>query len=112
MSISARNWAWDVRWKDKGEGSSPMKEKITLLCLAEHENPEYGCAFPSHVTIADRTGQSVRTVQTHIKTLVERKVVTIEKRRSVHGKWLRNVYLLDVPDSYRAKDPEWMRWNE
>ncbi|WP_133160222.1 helix-turn-helix domain-containing protein [Cryobacterium zongtaii] len=89
-----------------------MKEKLTLLCLAEHENPEYGYAFPSHETIAERTGQSVRTVQTHIKTLVQFKAVNIEKRRSERGKWLRNVYLLNVPDSYREKDPEWMRWNE
>lgn len=111
MSISARNWAWDLSWTRDGV-KFPMKEKLTLLCLAEHENPEYGCAFPSHETIAERTGQSVRTVQTHMKTLVMFGAVTIEKRRSTHGKWLRNVYLLKVPDSYRNKDPEWMRWNE
>ncbi|POH68970.1 hypothetical protein C3B61_03460 [Cryobacterium zongtaii] len=111
MSISARNWAWDLSWK-RGGVNFPMKEKLTLLCLAEHENPEYGYAFPSHETIAERTGQSVRTVQTHIKTLVQFKAVNIEKRRSERGKWLRNVYLLNVPDSYREKDPEWMRWNE
>jgi hypothetical protein len=110
VSISARNWAWDCRWT-KGGVPAPMKEKITLLCLAEHENPEYGYAFPSHETIAERTGQSVRTVQTHIKALVEYKAVTIEKRRGTKGKWLRNVYLLNVPDNYREKDPEWMRWN-
>ncbi|TFC00258.1 MULTISPECIES: helix-turn-helix domain-containing protein [unclassified Cryobacterium] len=110
MSISARNWAWDLRWK-RGDVSAPMKEKITLLCLAEHENPEYGYAFPSHERIAERTGQSVRTVQTHIKMLVACGVVTIEKRRGESGKWLRNVYLLEVPDTYRQKDPEWIRWN-
>jgi len=88
-----------------------MKEKVTLLCLAEHENAEYGYAFPSHETIAERTGQSVRTVQTHIKTLQKNKALTIEKRRGVSGSWQRNVYLLNVPDSYREKDPEWMRHN-
>jgi hypothetical protein len=110
VSISARNWAWDLKWGRGGE-QFPMKEKLTLLCLAEHENPEYGYAFPSHETIAERTGQSVRTVQTHMKVLVQYKALTIEKRRSTHGKWLRNVYLLNVPDVYREKDPEWMRWN-
>ncbi|TFC03634.1 helix-turn-helix domain-containing protein [Cryobacterium mannosilyticum] len=88
-----------------------MKEKLTILCLAEFENPEYGYAFPSHETIAERTGLSTRTVQTHMKTLVLFGAVTIEKRRS-GGKWLRNVYLLNVPDSYRQKDPEWLRWHE
>jgi DNA-binding MarR family transcriptional regulator len=110
VSISARNWAWDLKWSRAGE-QFPMKEKLTLLCLAEHENPEYGYAFPSNDTIAERTGQSVRTVHTHIKTLVEGKAVVIEKRRSKQGQWLRNVYLLNVPDSYREKDPEWLRWN-
>lgn len=88
-----------------------MKEKITLLCLAEFENHEYGYAFPSHEKIAERTGQSVRTVQTHIKTLVQNGALTIEKRRGVTGTWLRNVYVLNVPDSYREKDPEWVRLN-
>jgi biotin operon repressor len=86
-----------------------MKEKLTLLCLAEHENPEYGYAFPSHETIAEKTGQSVRTVQTHIATLVARKTVTIEKRQSHKGRWLRNVYYLQVPQSFRDSDPEWLR---
>lgn len=110
MSISARNWAWGLSWT-KGGQKFPMKEKLTLLCLAEHENPEYGYAFPSHETIAERTGQSVRTVQTHIKTLVEFNAVTVEKQRGVKGSWLRNVYVLNVPDSYREKDPEWIRRN-
>jgi DNA-binding transcriptional ArsR family regulator len=105
MSISARNWAWDTHWSS----GAPMKEKITLLCLAEHENPEYGYAFPSHEKIAERTGQSVRTVQTHLKTLVDAGVVVVEKRRSNKGSWLRNVYLLKVPQAYRDTDPEWMR---
>jgi biotin operon repressor len=108
MSISARNWAWDLKWNRAGE-TVPMKEKLTLLCLAEHENPEYGYAFPSHETIAERTGQSVRTVQSHLKTLKLSGAISVEKRRSNNGRHLRNVYVLHVPGDYRESDPEWMR---
>lgn len=86
-----------------------MKEKLTLLCLAEHENPRDGYAYPSHETIARKTGQSVRTVQNHLKALVAARVVTITKRPSEKGAWLRNVYVLRVPQEYRERDPEWMR---
>jgi DNA-binding MarR family transcriptional regulator len=108
MSISARNWAWDAKELISG-GHTPLKEKLTLLCLAEHENPEYGYAFPSHETIAERTGQSVRTVQNHVKKLQQLGALSIEKRRSREGRHLRNVYVLHVPHEYRERDPEWMR---
>jgi DNA-binding MarR family transcriptional regulator len=114
VTISARNWAWDVTSYSGGGERIAMKpgEKLTLLCLAENENAEYGHSFPSHEHIAKRTGQSVRTVQNHLKTLKAANAFKLEKRRSQSGKWLRNVYVLQVPDSYRQKDPEWQRWNE
>ena len=110
MSISARNWAWDASWTARGI-HVPMKEKFTLLCLAEHENPEHGFSWPSQETIAARTEQSVRTVRNHIATLIARQMITKGRRPSAKGEWDRNVYFLNVPDSYREKDPEWMRWN-
>ena len=112
MTISARNWAWDVKLvTNKGEPVGKLKpgEKLTLLYLAEMENAEDGYAYPSHETIASATCQSVRTVQDHIRTLQDLRAVTIEKRRGRQGKWLRNVYFLQVPESYREKDPEWLR---
>ncbi|CAN5381067.1 hypothetical protein BH09ACT6_BH09ACT6_18720 [soil metagenome] len=109
MSLSARNWAWDhLGWALNGV-PVPFKEKLTLLCLAEHESAEYGYSFPSHERIADRTGQSTRTVQTHIRTLAERGAITVTKRKRQNGQYLRNVYYLDVPESYRENDPEWVR---
>ena len=85
-------------------------EKLTLLCIAELENAEEGYSYPSIATIAARTGQSVRTVSTHIKTLEMAGAIMVSKReRSSAGVWLRNAYHLSVPDRYRATDPEWMR---
>lgn len=114
MTLSARNWAWKVAriaWAG-GSSSRPLKpgEKLTLLCIAESENAEYGYAFPSYEYIAERTSQSVRSVQTHVKHLEEARAFSIEKRRSPKGKWLRNVYVLNVPAEYREKDAEWERW--
>lgn len=114
MTISARNWAWAVRVRIVEGERVPLKagEKVTLLYLAEMENAEEGCAYPAVKTIAENTGQSVRTVDGHLKTLVAANAIRVEKRhRSRDGRWLRNTYLLQVPEVYREKDPEWMRWN-
>lgn len=115
MTISARNWAWDCsRVTRAGDHERTLKpgEKLTLIFLAEMENAEEGCAFPSHETIAKATCQSVRTVQDHLKALGEMNAFNVQRRRTRSGKWLRHVYYLNVPDSYREKDPEWLRYNE
>jgi hypothetical protein len=116
VSISARNWAWDVEvYKTAAGERIKLKagEKLTLTCLAELENAEEGCAYPTKVTIAKKTCQSIRTVDAHIESLVRMRAITKEKtRRSRDGRWLRNTYVLHVPDSYREKDPAWMRHNE
>lgn len=115
MTISARNWAWAVRTRTDETGRRvPLKggEKVTLLYLAEMENAEEGCAYPTIATIAENTGQSTRTVNVHIATLVEAGAIRIEKKhRSRDGRWLRNTYVLHVPETYRENDPAWMRSN-
>ena len=111
MTISARNWAWDAQtikengaWRDLHPG-----EKLTLLCLAEDENAEEGCAFRSQENIAQRTRQSDRSVRRHLKLFEAVGVIKITKRRRRTGKWAHSVYELNVPSSYREKDPEWVR---
>lgn len=110
MTLSARNWAWDVNALTiNGVRRSVLPaEKLVLLCIAEHENADEGCAWPSQKRIAERTKLSERTVLTHIATLTT--VGAIEKRRhrSARGRWDRNVYFLNVPPKYRDSDPEWM----
>jgi DNA-binding MarR family transcriptional regulator len=115
VTISARNWAWAVRTRRTDSGEKLLLkagEKVTLLYLAEMENAEEGCAYPAVRTIAEYSGQSVRTVDGHLRTLVDANAIRIEKKhRSRDGRWLRNTYLLNVPDVYRETDPEWNRFN-
>ncbi|MFC5337531.1 helix-turn-helix domain-containing protein [Leucobacter denitrificans] len=115
MTLSARNWAWDVNRFNLGNKlvrDLKPGEKLTLLAIAESENAEYGYAFPSYDYLAQMTCQSVRTIQTHVKTLEHNNAFKIEKRKSRKGKWLNNVYVLNVPETYRAKDPEWQRYQD
>lgn len=101
MTLSARNWAWDIR--------EPLKagEKLTLLCIAESENAEWGYACPGNNYVAIRTCQSLRTVGAHLRRLEELKLITRERRRSTRGRWDHYVYVLPVPESYRAHDRLW-----
>jgi DNA-binding MarR family transcriptional regulator len=112
MTLSARNWAWSLERLHDGTRWVLIKpgEKVTLLYLAEMENAVQGFAFPSVETIALKTGQSKRTVITHLATLEQRGAISRGKaapRRD--GKWLRNTYVLHVPEENREGDPEWQR---
>lgn len=122
MSLSARNWAWDLRMRPRlptdpppkpNEGSAIMPlhpgEKLTLLCIAEHENPVEGCAYPSYQRISDQTGLNVRTVQRHVKTLSECGLFRVEKQRRAGGQWFSHMYFLEaIPEEYRETDKAWM----
>lgn len=107
MSLSARNWAWAVR--EVHNRKIKPGEKLVLLCLAEHENPQLGYAFPSQERIAEWTGQSSRTVREHLASLEIVGAFFMEKRRSPKGRWMHNVYVLEVPEKFRESDPEWIR---
>ncbi|RZS58968.1 helix-turn-helix protein [Microcella putealis] len=126
MSLSARNWAWDIHWRWRLPSDPPAKpnedpkmmplhpgEKLTLLCIAEHENPVEGCAYPSYQRISDQTGLNVRTVQRHVKTLAAVKAFRIERQRRAGGQWYSHLYYFDnIPDEYREKDKAWMGQQE
>lgn len=112
MTVSARNWAWQVGRQDEQGNPTVFREKLTLLCLAELESAEEGCAFPSHQHLASMTGQSERTVRNHLRELELLGLVRVEKRRSDRGRWQRNVYVLNVPESFRASDKAWMGHQE
>lgn len=110
MTMSARNWAWAVNVVTiDGERRSVLPaEKLVLLCIAELENSDEGCAWPSQKYIAERTGLSERTVLTHIGTFTMLGAIEKRRHRSTRGRWDRNVYFLNVPQKYRDSDPEWM----
>lgn len=105
MSISARNWAWKAG--EHYELSAP--EAFVLVCLAELENCDEGCAFPAQSTIASRTRQSDRSVRNALRVLEQRKLLRVEKRRRTGGDWARSEYYLNVPNDFREQDPEWQR---
>lgn len=122
MSLSARNWAWDMKMRRRlptdpppkpGEGSAVMPlhpgEKLTLLCIAELENPVEGCAYPSYQHISEQTGLNVRTVQRHVRTLAACGLFRVEKQRRQGGQWFSHLYFFDaIDDEYREQDRAWM----
>jgi hypothetical protein len=111
MSLSARNWAWEVIDLTDTEGTQRIlrpAEKLTLLCLAEHESVEHGYAFPSRERIAERTCLTTRSVSRAITVLVDVGAVTVVKKRSQDGQWPSSMYRLAVPVSYRTSDKAWL----
>jgi DNA-binding MarR family transcriptional regulator len=113
MTLSARNWAWDAETiAEQGVQRALLPgEKLTLLCLAEHENAEHGYAYPSQETIAKRTKLGERTVRRHLDAFVAAGAISRRKQRRGAGTWANTVYVLNVPDRYRTTDPEWNRWH-
>ncbi len=109
MTLSARNWAWDSRRVMVDGEWRPIRpsEKLTLLCIAEMESAEEGCAWPSIRYIAERTGLSERQVQTNVNLFVALGVLKRTRHRSTRGRWDRNVYVLSVPREFREKDDAW-----
>lgn len=116
MSLSARNWAWDMGLKvDQSSGlvvDMTPSEKLVLLYLAERENAQKGYAYPSLTNIAEKTRLSLATVKRSIKSLTEARLIHVEHEH--FGKqWARNNYYLDqVTDDYREKDEAWMGASE
>ena len=122
MSVSARNWAWDIKQRPRLSSDPPPKphedpkvmqlppgEKLTLLCIAEHESAVEGCAYPSYQRIAEQTGLNVRTVQRHVKVLAAVHAFRIEKQRRQGGQWFSHMYFFEnIPDEYREQDKAWM----
>ena len=69
MSVRATTWVW--------EQPMPPSEKIVLLRLADHANPDGGDVYPSIASVAEYTGISERQVQRYIKGFVERGILVI-----------------------------------
>ena len=69
MSVRATTWVWDQ--------PMPPSEKIVLLRLADHANPDGGDVYPSVASVAAHTGISERQVQRYIKSFVERGILVI-----------------------------------
>ncbi|MBI2450847.1 MAG: helix-turn-helix domain-containing protein [Parcubacteria group bacterium] len=73
------------------------------LSLCRRANKEQFC-FPSEKTIAEDHNITDRTARTHIKRLIDARILRVERERSKSGKWLHNVYYL--LDKSEWKTPE------
>ncbi|WP_228513992.1 helix-turn-helix domain-containing protein [Frondihabitans sp. VKM Ac-2883] len=103
--MSARNWAWD----QPPELIGPTEQHV-LNCLAEHENPEYGYAFPSEAVIALKTKLSRAAINRNTEKLEEKGLIRkVKHGRTSHGSFASLRYYLNVPESYRAKDVDWQK---
>ena len=104
MSNEAINWAY------RQDGLS-CGAKFVLVALADFADHEWSC-FPSQERLASMTGQSVRTVHTHLKTLTELGYVTREPRRGASGQRASDRYYLQpanlsgrVPNRQNTVEP-------
>ena len=87
MSFQAMAWAVEIKL--------PVKEKITLLMLANYASNENGDCYPSINTLAEVTGMSRDSVMRAIKSLEELGMLRVN-RRQVEGVNLPNSYTLNL----------------
>lgn len=66
-----------VVWRSSVQG----EEKLVLLAIADHADPEGGNAWPTLETLATYASVSVRTVQRIVRRLVDAGLVTVERNR-------------------------------
>lgn len=90
MSFQAMAWAVQHRL--------PVKEKITLLILANYASNKDGDCYPSIGTLADDTGMSKDSVIRAIKELEDAGLLSVN-RRQVEGVNLPNSYRLNLAAS-------------
>ena len=86
MSHNATNWAIQQR------GLKPAT-KIVLWHLCDRHNPDMGC-FPSLGRLAEDCEMSRRSVQDHLRILVEKGLVKVSKMARRKGQLPLNSYIL------------------
>ena len=87
MSVSAMSWAW--------KKALSSTEKIVLVALADHADDE-GICWPGHKGLTGKCGLARRSIINVIQRLVDRGLVSIEKRRREDGSYRSNRYVLHV----------------
>lgn len=111
MTVSARNWAWDIEEVSDESGTlRPIRsgEKFVLLCVAEHETEVTGYSYPSQSRISERTCLSERSVRSHLAVLQTSRLIIIRSMRRGGSSWANNIYYLNVPFHLRRMDSRWM----
>lgn len=78
----------------KAKVGNPLR-KLVLIKLADNASDQGEC-WPSVPYIAEQCEMSVRSVQSHIKQLVQDGLVSVEERKSSNGLNRTNVYTLNL----------------
>lgn len=87
MSNKYINWAWSL----------PLKPgpKLVLICLADMCD-DNGLCFPKQSTIAKKTGFDRSTVNQHIKTLKQTRLIQQTQQRYRDGRLRSSIYQLNI----------------
>ena len=93
MSYIVQNLAWKV------EGLKPST-KFVLIALCDYANKQKFIAWPSHNSIAKRTGLSVSSVQRAIKSLCDLGLLSYRNRYDERGHKLTNLYQINFSRLY------------
>ena len=80
--MSMKAFAWGMSQK-VGDPTT----KLVLLIICDHYNDSKGYAYPSQDRIAEFSECSVRTVQRHIKTLLENGLIRVQAIPNVANKY-------------------------
>ena len=88
MSYVVQNLAWKV------EGLKPST-KFVLIALCDYANKQKFTAWPSHNSIAKKTGLSISSVQRAIKCLRDYGLLSYENRYDEKGNKLTNLYQIN-----------------
>jgi DNA-binding MarR family transcriptional regulator len=76
----------------------PAKEQVTLLWLIVHKGSENTC-FPSHKTLAEKSGISESSVRRSIASLRERGFIKMRNRKTKDGGYTSNEYIILIRKS-------------
>ena len=89
MSYIVQNLAWKV------EGLKPST-KFILIALCDYANKQEFTAWPSHNSLAKRTGLSISSVQRAIKCLCDRGLLSYRNRFGEKGYKQTNLYQINL----------------
>lgn len=95
MSVKVTTWVW--------EQDLPPNAKIVLLAVADHADDDGGNSYPSHDTLAKKTGFSTRQVKRVLDSLVEMGYLAIGRAHIPHRRADRqpNMYTIFMSQTPR-----------
>ena len=94
MSYKVQNLAWKV------EGLKPSTKSI-LIALCDYAKKQEFTAWPSHNSLAKRTGLSISSVQRAIKSLCDFVLLPYQNRYDERGHKLTNLYQMNFSRIYK-----------